>query len=250
MSKIDVIRKQDVGHRLVSVVACLGLIWGPGAWAVQTLEYHGTARVGDRIAYREHHRVETDDAGKLVRAKTLYSTEQGKPIAELDSDFRESLAVPSHTIQDFRTGNVEGLRREGTKVLMFDRPSGQPERTRALTDLDIEKRLLVGCQGLNYYLLDQLDNLSSKVEVPLRFLIPGKLDYYDFKMQKTDETQAGLVEFEITLENWLLKLFAPNLLVKYDKKAKRIAWYRGLSNLKAEDGNHQVVTITYSSQRE
>jgi len=72
------------------------------------------------------------------------------------------------------------------------------------------------------------------------------LDYYDFKMKKVKESkEEGIVEFEIAVQNWFLKLFAPKLFVKYDKIKKHIVWYKGISNIKDDLGKNQIVTITY-----
>lgn len=228
------------------LVACLWLLAvAPASLASHVVHYEGVARDGNRVAYVEKHAVVYDDSGRLLEATTQYVSEAGKPIAELKSDFRESLTVPTHTVRDFRSGNVQGLRRSGGKVILFDRDPGKPERTRTLVDSLAEQRILVGCQGLNYYLLDHLDMLKQGQELPLRFLIPGKLDYYDFRMRKSGESKDGIVEFEITVQNWFLHMFAPKLLVRYDRQRSQIVWYKGISNITNDAGANQVVTITY-----
>jgi hypothetical protein len=208
-------------------------------------EYRGEARVDGRLVYVEKHVVQLDGAGRLLQATTRYEDPTGRPIADLESDFRTSLTVPSHVIHDHRTGNRQGLRREGDRIVLFDADPGQPERTRTLGVRDADGRMLVGCQGLNYYLLANLEHLDPTARLPLRFLIPGKLDYYDFMLQKTGESADGIVAFEIAIQNWFLRMFAPKLEVKYDKQAGHIVWYHGLSNLVDDHGNTQVVTITY-----
>lgn len=217
----------------------------PKALANKTTFYEGEAKLDGKTVYLEKHEVLYDDAGKLLQAITRYQDPAGKPIADLQSDFRQSLTVPNHTVKDFRTGNIQGLRREQDKVILFDQDRDKPERTRILNDSDADNRVLVGCQGLNYYLLGNLQAIDPDKPLPLRFLIPGKLDYYDFILNKTAETPEGLVSFEIAIQNWFLKIFAPKLIVKYDKTMKRIAWYQGLSNITNEKGENQVVTITY-----
>jgi len=225
------------------------LISSQAAWGNTTVRYRGVARTGDRVAYIEEHTVDYADSGRLLAAVTLYASESGKPIAEMHSDFRDSLTVPTHTIKDFRTGNVQGLRRENGQVVLYDRDAGKPERTRIIRDSDAESRILVGCQGLNYYLLDNLERMKPGQVLPLRFLIPGKLDHYDFQLARVSQSGAGITVFEITIKSWLLKLFAPKLLVKYDRNLKRIVWYEGLSNITNDEGHNQSVTITYSYEQ-
>lgn len=229
----------------VAAASLLVLMATQSAWGNTTVRYRGIAKNGDHVAYVEDHTVEYADSGRLLSALTLYASEAGKPIAEMRSDFRDSLTVPSHVITDFRTGNVQGLRREAGRLVLYDRDAGKPERTRTLRDADADNHILVGCQGLNYYLLENIERIRPDAVLPLRFLIPGKLDYYDFQLARAHEHGAGTTEFEITVKSRILKLFAPKLLVRYDRNLKRIVWYKGLSNIKNDQGHNQSVTITY-----
>lgn len=211
--------------------------------------YQGTAKVGDRIVYIEKHEVEYDDSKKLVVAKTRYESSDGKLIAELNSDFRNSLTAPEHTIKDLRSGGVQGVRRNGSKFVLFDQEEGKVEKNRVLEEKDADGRLFVGCQGLNYYLLANLEPLEPGKKLLLRFLIPGKLDYYDFDLSEISRPEDNIAEYEIAINNWFLKIFAPTLRVKYDRKLKRIIWYEGISNIKSDKGENQKVQIEYEYEK-
>lgn len=221
------------------------------ARAERTMEYQGEARLVSerspgRVVYLERHRVTLADDGRPIQAETRYEAPDGRLLAELRSDFRESLTVPSHTTTDHRTGNTHGLRRENGRVVLFDRMPNKPERTRILTAKDAGDRLLVGCQGLNYYLGDRVERQKSPSRLPLRFLIPGKLDYYDFGLTSKGTSADGIAEFEVTIQSWFLRIFAPKLEVKYDTTRGRLVWYRGISNILNDQGENQAVEITYS----
>lgn len=211
----------------------------------RTEEVTGTATSNDKIVYIEKHKVEYSDDGKLLKAETRYESSEGKLLALLKSDFTSSLTVPDHIVEDFRSGDIEGLRRENGKLVLFDKEKDKPERTRVLDEKEEDKRILVGCQGLNYYLLGKLDSSEPIKELPLRFLIPGKLDFYDFDMREIPQSDKGIAEFEISIKNWFLRIFAPKLLAKYDRSTKRLVWYQGLSNIKNDKGENQSVTIEY-----
>lgn len=219
------------------------------AKASSFVEYQGVAKDSDRIVYIEKHKVEYDDKGKLVSARTRYESSDGKLIAELNSDFKNSLTVPDHSVRDYRTGNVQGLRRSGKEVVLFDQDKGKEEKTRVLTEKDADDRILVGCQGLNYYLLGNLESLDTEKKLPLRFLIPGKLDYYDFDMKEIGDPKANVAEFEVKVNSWLLNIFAPSLYVRYDRKLKRIVRYEGISNIKSDSGGNQKVVIEYEYEK-
>lgn len=227
---------------LLLVTACAT----SAAKAAHTVVFSGEARSGSRLVYTEQHEVQVDDNGRILGARTRYLSASGRAIAELESNFRESLTVPEHRITDYRTGNVQGLRREKGRLVLFDRDPGEPERTRIISESDGAGRILVACQGLNYYLLGNPVAFDRSGQLPLRFLIPGKLDYFDFTLEKVRETEDGRVDYEIAIQNWFLRLFAPKLYVTYDRVAKRIVKYRGLSNITDENGQPQNVTIDYT----
>lgn len=214
------------------------------AWC-KTVEITGTARADGKIVYIEKHRVQYAADGKLLSAETHYDSSEGKPLAFLKSDFTKSLTVPDHVVEDFRTGEVQGLRRENGKIVLFDREKDKSEKTRVIEDEDADKRILIGCQGLNYYVLGNLDSLDPAKPLPLRFLIPGRLDYYDFDMKEVKSDDPKIATFEIHIKNWFLRMFAPRLHAKYERKTKRLVWYEGLSNIKDEHDDNQVVTIDY-----
>lgn len=211
----------------------------------KTENYLGEASKDGKIVYLENHHVSYGPDGKLLTAVTDYISKEGKKLARLESDFRESLTVPSHTVVNYRTGNEQGIRREGNKLILFDRNPGQGERTKVIEEKDKDDHILVGCQGLNYYLLGNMASTISKKHLPLRFLIPGKLDFYDFELEFVREAEKNIFEFEVTIQNFFLKLFAPKLFVRYDGLNKRLLDYRGLSNITDEKGELQSVSIQY-----
>lgn len=219
----------------------------PGFAQMREQGVQGTASAEGKVVYIEKHRVTRNSEGKLLTAETRYESPGGNLLAVLKSDFTKSVTVPDHVVEDFRTGDIEGLRRENGKIILFDKQKGKPERSRILDEADAENRILVGCQGLNYYLLGRLDPTQPPIEhLPLRFLIPGKLDYYDFDMKELPQADPKLALFEIKVKSIFLRLFAPKLLAKYDRKTSRLVWYQGLSNIKSDAGELQNVTIEYS----
>lgn len=207
--------------------------------------YSGEAKRDGKTVYTEKHIVRYDAGGNVIEAETTYRNTKGDVISVLKSDFRSSLTAPDHVITNLRTGNVQGLRTSREKIILFNKDDGKAEETKELAITPNESRIAFGCQGLNYYLLKNLDEFQQKQSLPIRFLIPGDLDAYNFEIKFVREVD-GIVEIEIEIDNWFLSLFAPKLKVKYDTKKKRIIWYEGLSNIKGEDGKNQSVTIVYS----
>jgi hypothetical protein len=215
------------------------------SYAGKVVTYKGTAMKRNRLAYTENHVVKYDKKGKLISAETTYKDPEGKVISILKSDFRKSLTAPDHIIKDFRTGNVQGLRINPDNIILFNHDLNEKEEVKELKNEPGDDRLAFGCQGLNYYLLKNLDSFKKKKKIPIKFLIPGKLTAYDFEVEYMGESKDGIVDIEIKIQSWLLKIFAPKLKVKYDQNKQRIIWYKGLSNITDKRGRDQKVIITY-----
>lgn len=206
--------------------------------------YFGSAYKRRTLVYKEKHEVTYDKNGALKIAQTTYTDPDGKMISILKSDFSKSFTAPDHIIRDFRTGNVQGLRIDGPNIILFNQDKGEKEESKTLSKNFGGDRLAFGCQGLGYYLLKNMEDFKKKKIVPIKFLLPGSLESYDFVIEYLDE-EDGIVDLEIKIESWILKLFAPKLEVKYDIKKNRIVWYRGISNITNKRGRQQKVTITY-----
>ncbi len=210
-----------------------------------TRSYSGVATLPNgRVAYTEHHEARFDDSGRILNATTKYRDPNGTEIAVLDSDFTPSITAPSYTFQDLRSGSKHGVRSTGGVYTLFRLDNGTEEASKTLTSFDTAS-LVVGCQGLHYYLRENLEAVRSRGQIPVKFLIPGNLSYYNFDMKYGGETADGIVTLNIALNNFFLRLFVPKLVVKYDRATGHLLTYEGLSNLANDEGDLQRVKITY-----
>ncbi len=195
------------------------------------------------LVYTEEHKAEFK-GDTIVKASTVYKDPSGKKIAELESDFSLSLTAPAHDFKDLRFNLRYGIRYSDKQATMFVQEGSEPEKTKAVGDGG--EKLLVGCQGLGYYFRVQLADLRKQGRVPILFLIPGKLDTFNFEMQYKGPDKAGHEIFEIHIKSLVLRLFAPKLVLHYDAKKNRLLRYEGLSNLYDSDRKQQNVRIEYS----
>lgn len=209
----------------------------------ETQEYEGEAFVEGKSVYREKHIVEFS-AGKVLKSSTIYSNTQGEVVAKLENDYGKSLPVPEHEMKDFIHGGAHGVRYENNRIILFNRESDK-EETKSIRADDFKNKLLVGGQGFHYYLREHLEEVIKKGEIALKFLIPGRLDAYDFYL-KVRKVTSEIVEIEIEIDNWFLKLFAPKLELVYDRKSKRLLSYSGLSNIKDKKKELMKVKIKYT----
>ena len=104
---------------------------------------------------------------------------------------------------------------------------------------------MVGGQGLHYYLVSNFEDVLKKETLKLKFAIPGRLDVYDFYLKVRSKSPEKVV-FEVEIDNWFLKLFAPKLKMVYDPIKKRLISYSGLSNIRTPGKEMMNVDIDYS----
>lgn len=229
--------------RYLLSLALIGFLSGPAyAEKVETLQ--GKAFKDSNLVYTEDHTSRFTDQGRVLEASTIYKDPSGKAIAEIRSDFSKSLSAPAHDFKDLRFKQRYGIRYEGDKVIMYVQEGEESEQTKVVP-VDDKRALLVGCQGLAYYFRDNLDDLKKSKLVPILFLIPGKLETYNFELVYKNTDANGLAIFEIHIKNWFLRLFAPKLTLHYDTLKGRLLKYEGLSNLYDDKKQMQNVKIDY-----
>jgi hypothetical protein len=206
----------------------------------ETQVYKGEASVEGKLVYREDHSADFQD-NKIQSALTTYTDPSGKVLAKLKSNFTKSINVPEHEMEDKKTG-VYGVRYKNDEIIMYRKFEGKEETKTVKTAQ--KNKLLVAGQGLHYWILHHFDELLAKKKIELLFLIPGKLDTYHFTLKLLKNTPET-AELEVEIDSWFLRLFAPKLELTYDIKTKRLARYKGLSNLQTEKGDLMNVEIIY-----
>lgn len=211
----------------------------------ETQVYEGEARLEGKVVYREKHTVEWTGS-KVLKAITEYTSPDGKILARLSNDFSKSLNAPEHLMEDFLHKASHGVRYQGNNAQMFSKEEGK-EETSVVDKDDAKGKLVVGGQGLHYYTVAKLEEIVGQKKLDLLFLIPGRLDAYNFYM-KVKKSSPETVEFEIEIDNWLLRMFAPKLELVYDRKRGRLLNYKGLSNIRDEKKKMMNVEITYKYQ--
>jgi hypothetical protein len=216
------------------------------SFASYDLIYEGVARNADgKVLYIEKHKAEFNEDGKIAIATTNYFRENGELIGVLNSDFTKAVTAPDYLFRDLRDGSEHGIRLLGKELILFKRDKDGKEQKKVFNKSDFDESvLLVGCQGLHYYLIDHLEEVKRRGKIPIKFLIPGELTYYSFIMYYEDEND-GIVKLKIKISNFFLRLFAPALEVLYRKSDRKLLQYFGVSNLQDDDGELQKVSIEY-----
>ena len=216
------------------------------SFAAYDLIYEGVAMNTDgKVLYIEKHKAEFIEEGKIARATTNYVRENGELIGVLKSNFTKAVTAPDYLFRDLRDGSEHGIRLNDNELILFKREKDGKEQVKVFNKFDFDENvLLVGCQGLHYYLIDHLEEVKRRKKIPIKFFIPGELTYYSFIMYYEDEND-DIVKLKIKISNFFLRLFAPALEVLYRKSDRKLLKYFGLSNLPDDNGVLQKVSIEY-----
>lgn len=215
--------------------------------AARTEHYTGLAKDDSgKLVYREEHVAIFDANGRIQTARTTYFDPNGSRIAELESDFRESLLSPRSSFQDFRDGSSHGSEsREGNLVLWRKAGADKPlEEEIILKDKLGTEEGVAGCQGLHYSLGQYLPSLREKKELTYKFLIPGKLDFFRFGL-RLEKEEGNELHMRLSANSVFIRIFAGAMKLQYDKNMLRLQRYEGVSNLTDAKGNTQDVRIEY-----
>lgn len=226
------------------IILCLLISFQAQSSRVDKYSYKGIAKnQAGEVLYEEFH-TEFIKNGRVDSVVTEYKNQAGKNIALLETNLRKNLRSPEHTFTDYRYKESHGLKWEGDQLIIFS----QEEKKMKRLKYNIQKNS-VGGQGFHFYILSKMSEWNSKSSEIFDFIIPGKLDSYDFALS-VKENNDKKITFVVEIDNWFLSMFAPSLLVEYDKKRRVLTRYEGLSNLKDKNGDVQRVIITYEHPKE
>ncbi len=188
--------------------------------------------------YREQHWIRFKDLVPTERL-VLYRCMDGTAFARKRVNYQPSTQAPAFEFTDARKGYVEGLRYKQNKAALWFRPPGSaPEKNSLLTVQN-----LVADAGFNEFIKINWLQLRTGKALPLRFAVPTRLQAYKFNLKQTGEsTFAGVpaVTYQLKLSG-LLSLLADPIEVTYDRTSRRLLRFQGLSNLRDDAGEFDLM---------
>jgi hypothetical protein len=201
----------------------------------------GIARNPDnkRALYREQHWIRFNELVPVERL-VLYRCMDGTAFARKRVNYQPSAQAPAFEFTDSRKGYVEGLRYKQNKAALWFRPPGSaPEKNTLLTASN-----LVADAGFNEFIKINWLKLRTGQVMPLQFAVPTRLQAYKFNLRQTRESLfAGVpaVTYQLKLSG-LLSLLTDPIEVTYDKSSRRLLRFQGLSNLRDDAGEFDLMT--------
>ena len=185
-----------------------------------------------RPLYREQHLLRAAPDGGPLERLVVYRCTDGTPFARKRVDYRGAPSAPAFQFEDRRSGYREGVQRgAGAATVFVDRPDAEPQRA------PLPAGALVADAGFDHWVRGNWPRLTRGESVPMAFLVPSRLDSFDFKVYEVDgEAEAGGRRFRLRLGG-LLGWFAPHIDVVYAEQDRRLLRFEGLSNLRDDAGD-------------
>jgi hypothetical protein len=227
------------------------LLLAPGAAAAQSIQYEGTAYdiKGEAVLYRESHFLAraADGSGERV---VLYRCPDGAPFARKRIAYGGDAAAPAFELLDARLGYREGVRdASGRREVFVQRAPDAPEEAGPLPDA----KGLVADAGFDAFVQVNWDQLQAGETLRFPFLVPSRLDYFNFKVSKEGDESIDGVEasiYRLALGSWWAFLL-PYIDVAYSKSDRALLRFTGISNVRDAEGDNLKARIEFpqSSRR-
>lgn len=192
-------------------------------------------------AYFEKHSL-TLDGSTLIQSNTIFYGQKGEMLGSLRSDFTHSLAAPDYVLKDLRHGSAQGSRWNNGILEVMSRDKNQKRVIK--NNLPPNKELMMGGEGLIYYLAAHLEEVIALGGINFQYIIPTQAQTYDFFVRPIIKNQDQ-VEFEVVMKSWFKRLFSPRIKLVFDLKNKRLKSYSGLSHLRSLRGEMMNVEVQY-----
>jgi len=210
------------------------------------LRGQATTLDGKQVLYSEVHNVTVDEEGLNKKVQTEYFKADGTLLGRMTSEFGKSKTVPSIQFEDLRFKIKESLRWEGDgdRVCLRSEKEGEGPKEKCFK---ANPKMVAG-QGFDNFVKINFQKLIDDT-VPLSFGVVTERDFFSFKGHVKSKPGEVPVRFGIRLSNMFLRMFLDELVVEYDPITKHLLSYRGLSNLKSDEGKAQKVWIKYEVRK-
>lgn len=216
-----------------SLAACSLLVASHGLAADSVFTGYARDPATDAVLYVESHAV-TDVGTARERRIVVYRCADGRPFARKDLDYSADRLAPAFRFEDSRSGHSEGLTRAASGMEVFARAG----RDAPLRRESMDGMGLVADAGFDEFVRARWDELEAGKPVEAPFLVPSRLDSLPFRMRKIGEVQIeGETVSVIRLSlAGLLRFFLPDIDVSYRKRDRALMRYRGMTNIRDENG--------------
>lgn len=230
---------REAGMRIVAgPVLLLLLLWlNAAAEAGESVAVgHAYGVENGQLLYTETHR--WNDRHHSVQ----YFYPDGELFAVGELDFSHSFISPSYTQSYPKSGQREGARWDGDKLILFNSRREQPMR--------YEQPLVISA-GFFHFIRGHWDELLEGKSVAFEFAVPDRMTIVTLRLRHIPGTESAITDgdpqwtyFRVEAVSRMVRWMSTPLEVAFDGE-RRLMALRGTSNVKIEKGATPVVMVHY-----
>lgn len=192
--------------------------------------------------YKETHRFRYCNKTILSSRSDYFST-AGEPLAVLSANYQNHTYLPAYDFEDFILKVEHGAEWVGDDFFVYQIEAG--EKNREQVDLQ-QKRIITSGQGLHFIIRDNFDSLLAGDKVNVKFLLSTRNLLVDFRIRlKSMDEENKEVWLYAEVSNWVARLFAPRLKMRYSMDSVKLLEYIGPTVINTKDGKPETVRILY-----
>lgn len=210
---------------------------------IRTIHYEGEAYSIDNKAllYREVHTLILDNDMPISR-EVDYINPDGKVIAHKASTYKGTPTTPDFELTDFRDGYQESAETNDKKRILSIKENAKS----AINSKRLEQSeyTMVVDAGFDEFVRSQWQSLLAGKTATFSFAAPARLEYIDFRLTPINQDDTTLTVEMRLKSRWISWLLDP-IQLTYDLISQRLLRYKGLTNLRDDQGNGIKAEIVY-----
>lgn len=199
---------------------------------------------GETLLYEERYTPVGEDGS----AEVHYFNPEGDRIAHKMLDYSPGETRPDYRLVDERHGLVWGARALKDGRIELTRGPEDDADTKVVLAEDPQ----VVDAGFDPFIQSAWEQLVAGERVTFHFAFPNRLTNVALRVEQIRQKDSPIVRqqdnwvyFRLRVNSALLSLFADNLYLGYEPEQKRLAVFRGTSNIPDETGEGREVEVHY-----
>lgn len=180
-----------------------------------------------------------------LEREVIYRDTGERLLAHKTLDYRTGQATPSYVQRNFYAGESVGVALlEDTLEMTIGDLNGVGETFSV--QIESEQPLVIDA-GFDAFIRENWDALIADQRLRFEFPFAAREDLFALRISASPCSYDTATDqcFRLELDNWLLRALLDPIELGYDASLKRLARYRGLSNIGDSTGEGQVVDIRY-----
>jgi hypothetical protein len=197
----------------------------------------------DELLYSETHCVSEDSAKREV----LYQDAEGNLMASKLLDYSSGVTTPSFVQHNLYSSESIEVGFEQGMVSMEIIDADSRETLKSAQVQPSQKLPIVIDAGFDSFVHQHWDSLVAGESHEFQFPLADRESLVELRIKSLGCSYLSETDqcFRLDVANWLLRILVKPIELGYDKEARRLTRFRGLSNIGDANGNGLVVDIKY-----